>query len=52
MGDGGAEGPRRGPLGIDVDPLVVAGGIGEEVDLRLVDHVPVGEPEVLARELA
>src|SRR5438067_2066072 len=33
MGDRAAEGPGPGPLGIDVDPLMVAGGIGEGVDL-------------------
>ena len=30
-----------GPLHVDVDPLVVAGGLGEQVDLRLGDLDPV-----------
>src|SRR6266568_2814654 len=41
MGDGAAEGSGLGPLGIDVDPLMVAGGIGEGVDLLLSDRMPV-----------
>ena len=40
VGDGAAERSALGRLGVDVDPLVVAGGVGEQVDLRLVDEVP------------
>ena len=49
MGNGPAE-RRFGvrPFGVDVDPLVVAGGIGEEVDPGLVDLDPVAGAEVLA----
>ena len=36
------------PLGVDVDPLVVAGGVGEEVHLLLGDLHVVGVPEVLS----
>ena len=36
------------PLGVDVDPLVVAGGVGEQVHLLLGDLDVVGVPEVLA----
>ena len=31
------KGPGRGAHRIDVDPLVVAGGLGEQVDALLVD---------------
>ena len=51
MGDGPAERRLLGrPLRIDVDPLVVAGGVGEEVHLLLVDDIVVGPPEVLTDE--
>ena len=47
VGDGCAVGGlRRGPLDVDVDPLVVARGVGEQVDLVLGDPDPVGRPEV------
>ena len=42
VGDRPAERPVLGPLGIDVDPLVVAGGVGERVDPLLGDLQPVG----------
>ena len=47
VGDGAAEGTGLGPLGIDVDPLVVAGGVGEQVDLLLGDLDVVAVAEVL-----
>ncbi|MNN02751.1 hypothetical protein D3C81_1154190 [compost metagenome] len=55
MGDRGPEGAILGTNGIDVDPLVVAGGIGEQVDAVLVqrqpfaraDHFPHQRLEVL-----
>src|ERR1700692_650878 len=37
-----------GALDIDMDPLVVAGGVGEFVDLLLGDRVPVADPDLLA----
>ena len=53
MGDGAAEGALGlGPLDVDVDPLVVAGGLGEQVDLLLRDLDVVAVAEVLAHELA
>src|ERR1700730_5437969 len=37
-----------GALEIDVDPLMVAGRVGEFVDLFLGDRVPVADPDLLA----
>ena len=37
MAYGRAERPRRRALGVDVDPLVIAGGVREAVDPVLVD---------------
>src|SRR5260370_31892406 len=48
MGDGAAKWPGLGSLGVDVDPLMVAGGIGEGVDLLLGDRVPVAHAGFLA----
>src|SRR5207302_4891558 len=51
--DGGAERAVRGGFGIDMDPLVVTGRLGEEIDLVLRDLVPVARAELaLARLLA
>ena len=36
-------------VGIDVDPLVVERGVGEEVDAVLIDEKPVGLAELLAK---
>ena len=41
-------GPSFGALDVDVDPLVVAGGLREPVDPLLVDRQPVGGAELLA----
>src|SRR5271156_5128297 len=38
-------------VGIDVDPLVIAGDIGERVDALLVDACPVADAQLLADEL-
>jgi hypothetical protein len=46
VGDGPAEGPGLGPLDVDVDPLVVAGGVGEEVHGLLGDEVRLGRAEL------
>ena len=43
-----AERRLRRALGVDVDPLVVAGGFGEGVDVGLRDLVPVADAELLA----
>ena len=48
VGDRAAERRLLRALGIDVDPLVVAGGVGERVDVVLGDLVPVGDAELLA----
>src|SRR5690606_10254031 len=48
VGDRSAERPRGGAHGIDVDPLMVVGGVGEEVDLVLRDLPIPGEPQVRA----
>src|SRR5438067_11281889 len=37
-----------GALDIDMDPLMVAGGIGEFVDLLLGHREPVADPDLLA----
>src|SRR3981081_3809838 len=37
-----------GALDIDVDPLMVAGRVGEFVDLLLGDRVPIADPDLLA----
>src|SRR5262245_9646608 len=41
-----AEGTVRGRLGIDVNPLVITGRLGEQVDLLLRDLVPLARAEV------
>ena len=46
MGDGRPERAGSRLLGVDVDPLVVAGSRGEGVDLVLGDRVSVGVAEV------
>ena len=45
MGDGAPNGPAR-PLDVDVDPLVVAGRLGEPVHPVLLDGQPVGGADV------
>src|SRR5215467_3161767 len=44
--DSAAERPGGGPLAVHVDPLVVAGRVGEGVDPVLGDLQPAGVPEV------
>src|SRR5512132_1396607 len=44
--DGAAEGAFGGALRIDADPLVVAGRVGEDIDLLLRDVVPRARAEV------
>ena len=48
MGDRAAERRLRGALGVDVDPLVVAGDVGEGVDLVLGDVEPLADAQLLA----
>jgi hypothetical protein len=50
--DGGAEGSFRRELRVDVDPLAVAGRVGERVDLLLRDRMPVAVAEVLTDGVA
>src|ERR1700683_2512130 len=48
MGDRATEGAVLGALGIDVDPLVVAGDLGEAVDVLLRDQAPLADADLLA----
>ena len=47
MGDRRAKRPGLGPLHVHVDPLVVAGGLGKQVDLLLGDGDPVADGDFL-----
>src|ERR1700730_679189 len=49
MRDRGTEWACRCALRVEVDPLMVAGRIGERVDLVLGDRVPAAGTQVLAR---
>ena len=51
MGDRPAEEGLPGPLRVDVDVLVVAGGVGEGVDAPLGDLQPLAHAELLADQL-
>ncbi len=47
MGNRGAGGQHAaGAFDIDMDPLIVAGGLGELVDPLLVDVNPVARPDL------
>jgi diguanylate cyclase (GGDEF)-like protein/PAS domain S-box-containing protein len=46
VGNGGTEWSRLRSFGIDVNPLVVEGRVGEFVDLVLRDRDPIGHAEV------
>src|SRR6202035_4699417 len=48
MRDGGAEGTRRRALGVDMNPLMVIGGVGKCIDLLLRDLAPLAVPDVFA----
>jgi hypothetical protein len=50
VGDGAAERALFGALGVDVDPLVVAGDLGEAVDALLIHGQPVGDAELLSEQ--
>ena len=53
MGDRGAEGALGlGALDVDVDPLVVAGELGELVDVLLGDRAPLARADRLPDEPA
>src|SRR6185436_9645721 len=47
VSDRAAEGTSRGALGVDVDPLVVVGGVGEGVHPSLVDRQPFRGADLL-----
>ena len=47
MGNGGAEWARLCLLDINVDPLVIASGLGEGVHLLLSDRGPVADSDLL-----
>src|ERR1700722_6160509 len=49
--DRAAIGALRGALGLDVDPLMIMGGVGEDVDLVLGDRVPLARPDLLADQV-
>src|SRR5438874_10048950 len=51
VGDRPAEEGPPGALGVDVDVLVVAGGVGEGVDALLGDLQPLAHAELLADQL-
>jgi hypothetical protein len=52
VGDRGAEGALGlGPLDVDVDPLVVAGELGEGVDVGLGDLAPLTSTAAIAASL-
>ena len=46
----GANNPAFGAPKVHVDPLVVARGLGEQVDLFLRDGDPVGHGDLLAHQ--
>src|SRR6478735_2078424 len=47
VGDGAPERAVLGAVDVDVDPLVVTGGLREDVDALLVDRQPIGGAELL-----
>jgi hypothetical protein len=51
VGDRAADLPG-GAFDVDMDPLVVAGGLGELVDPLLADLDPVGDPDSWPTRLA
>ncbi|MNN84090.1 hypothetical protein D3C81_2012120 [compost metagenome] len=48
MGDAGAKRAAGSALRVDMNPLVIATGLGEQVDARLVDEQPVADAQHLA----
>ena len=50
MGDGAAKGPGLRPRHVNMDPLVVAGGLGKLVDPLLRDHHPVTQRHFLTHQ--
>ena len=50
MGNGVPERSRFGTLRVNVDPLVIARGVGEQIDLCLGDVLIVRVPQVRSHE--
>jgi hypothetical protein len=50
MGDGSAEGRLCRPFRVDMDELVIIGGVGECVDARLRNLDPLGDSKFRANE--
>lgn len=48
MGDGGSKRPACGFFFVKVNPLVVMGGIGKLLDLRLRHQAPIADRHILA----
>jgi hypothetical protein len=48
MSDGAAEWTARRTFGVDVDPLVIVGGVSENVDAVLCDLEPFRRTELAA----
>ena len=48
VGDAGTERPAGGALRVDMDPLMIAGGLGKQVDPLLGQQQPVGAPQIHA----
>ena len=49
VGDAGTEQPAGGALRVDMDPLMIAGGLGKQVDPLLGQQQPVGAPSTQHR---
>ena len=47
MGNRSAKRSNGGPVGVDVNPLVVVSGIGKQIDLRLRDRDPFAAAYIL-----
>jgi len=50
VGDRRPERPSPGPLGVEVDPLIVTGCLSEQVHLLLGDVVPAADPDTLIHQ--
>src|SRR5665811_2590745 len=51
MGDRRPERSRPGSLGVDVNPLMVPGCLGEQVHLLLGDTVPAADADTLIHQI-
>ncbi|MNO97567.1 hypothetical protein D3C76_892790 [compost metagenome] len=48
MGNAGTEGTAGGAHRVDMNPLVITGGFGEQIDALLIDGQPFGVAQVQA----